>query len=843
MSPALFPRTRTIVDSSWLVPSMRMAGDRPAQRTRLLGSVAASGYPLPRRGALIETRSTGDEAERDNRRWTRHRARYGCKRTAGGGGRGERLDSLGEGGAAMMAETARPRMSQNTRQQAPTAAVAAAAAAAAATSTGRRVAESPAQTSSRSDDTSKRGGGATVAGLKGAERGKRRSRKTGNGDLDGTGDGGGDGDDDRHFSRYLSIVEPFPVEPPPYFTTLPRMARPAFSDFESKNEALPGYVPTVYKLGILYKKAEWNSPFEMASQRQWRPYIVELNSTQLNFYRCPFRDGDPIMKKFDASSSFSSSNSHSLLHPYHHHHLYLKREQGCKAPSAVDPTASYSYNEDNYRSVMTTKTDLRALKFFKSIGALESTKIVRSFTLQYGRIGLAIDYKKKSDVFRGRFETEQFLLKFPSTEAMVEWYNALNLGIDTALDVSRREMPTYRTVPRRRRRRHRNHYRSLNVAMGITLGAHHVLNPDQHTRRGSTSSAPSHGSSKDNTENYRNKDKSENSSLMKFFKKRSGSSAGSSTNEGLVGMFRKKRTFKSVPDASATSNSSNINHHKSAESADDQNIVMLTNNMASSHIDTDYSVDEGLDGEDYEGSDDDELVDDDEDEYEISVHLDDENDEHDSDTASDNDDDSNSNGATGNTGINNGNAFNNLGNCHEAKGVHELQKPNESTPGIRNRSSESSRSTGSLHSTTNKINTANTTPQSMLTPIQSSTGESLPKSCKLRTYREYIAKPSPHSINTHTFPAQRKILRDSIRCMVPLVENERWTGRYVLLDVGKSYRPQGRDAVDRHFQSLEVLTHVGSVGGNYTHKFQRPLQEWIVTPSGLIPHINPSYNR
>lgn len=739
---------------------------------------------------------------------------------------------------AMTAEMARPKMSQNARQQAPTAMAAAAAAAA---SRERRAAESPSQTRSRSEGMSTEGGrdmGGKVAVPKGAGIGKRRSKKTGPGA--GTGDGD-NGDDDKYFSKYLSILEPFPVEPPPYFTTLPRMTRPAFSDFESKNEVLPGYVPTVYKLGILYRKTEWNSPFEMASQRQWRPYIVELNSTQLNFYRCPFREGDPVLKKFDASSSFSSSNSHSLLHPYHHHHLYLKREQGCKAPSAVDTDALSNYNEDNYRSVMTTKTDLRALKFFKSIGALESTKVVRSFTLQYGRIGLAIDYKKKSDVFRGRFETEQFLLKFPSTEAMVEWYNAINLGIDTALDLSRREMPTYRTVPRRRRRRHRTHYRPLNVAMGITLGAHHVRIADQHTRRGSSSSAPSHTTSKDNPESYKNKDKSENSSLMRFFKKRSGSSSGNSANEGLAGMFRKNRTSNSAPGAFIASSSSSSNHHhKRAGSADDQNIVMLADNMANSHIDTDYG-DEGLDGEDYEGSDDDELIDDDEDEYEISVHLDDENDEHDSDTASENNVDSNRDGD--NTGINNGNAFNDLGNGHEAKGVHELQKPNESTPGIRNRSSESSRSTGSLHSTTNRINTANTTPQSVLTPIQSNTGGSLPATCKLRTYREYIAKPSPHSINTHTFPAQRKILRDSIRCMVPLVENERWTGRYVLLDIGKSYRPQGRDAVDRHFQSLEVLTHVGSVGGNYVHKFQRPLQEWIVTPSGLIPHINPSYNR
>lgn len=678
---------------------------------------------------------------------------------------------------------------------------------------------------------------------------KNQSKKGGGGD----GDEYGEDENGFGFSKYLSIVEPFPVEPPPYFTTLPRMTKPAFSDFESKHEELPAYAPTVYKLGILYKKMEWNSPFEMASQRQWKPFIVELNSTQLNFYQCPFREGDPILNKFDVSSSFSSSNSHSLLHPYHHHHLYLKREQGLKAPSAIDPTASYNYNEDNFRSVMTTKTDLKALKFFKSIKALESTKIVRSFTLQYGKIGLAIDYKKKSDVFRGRFETEQFLLKFPSTEAMVEWYNAINLGIDTALDLSRREMPTYRTVPRRRRRRHRNHYRSLNVAMGISLGAHYVLNADQYTKKGSSSQG--HSTLKDSIENYRNKDKDESTGLMRFFKKRASSASGSSSSDGLTGIFRKNRSkstlegrdglpSKTVKNGGEVFGSSSPISRKKSEH-NDQDIIMLAAGMANSHIDTDFAVEDGIDGEDFEGYDEDELVDEDEDEYELHVNLNDENEEHDSDIDSDmNNENGNDRGTGTNIIINGiGDKPNNLGNNDEEKGINELQKPNGSNSGTRNRSSESSRSTTSFQSTPNRGTTATTTPQSMLTPIQSNTGENCAKTYKLRKYREYIAKPSPHSIKTYTFPAQRKILRDSIRCMVPLVENERWIGQFVLLDVAKNYRPQSREAVDHHFQSLEVLTHVGTVGGNYVHRFQRPLQEWIVTPSGLIPHINPNFDR
>jgi hypothetical protein len=657
---------------------------------------------------------------------------------------------------------------------------------------------------------------------------------------------------------YLSIVEPYPMEPPSYASTLPYLInKPIYDDMKSLNEKLPSYSPTVYKLGILFRKIEWISPLEMASQRHWKPYIFELNSTQLNLYECPFKTDDPIIKKFDVSSSFSNSNSHSLLHPYHHHHLYLKKLQGFKSPSAIEPNIEYSYNEDNFRSIMTTKTDLKALKYFKSIHALDSTKIIRSYSLQYGKIGLAIDYKKKSHVFRCRFETEQFLLNFSNVEGMIEWYNAINLGIDNSLDLSRREMPTYRIIPRRRRRKYIKHHNLSTKSIAFNLGIHsnndsnNTTNHLNQSRRGSTS-------------NNSLKLKDENKKSLSLFKLgnnrrssitssnlNSNSNSNSISSNGLgstdiFGLFKKNRSkstnskgeiLENKPDCKSTFLSSSpastiptstINTTRSktttattlslpsssssslspTQNNTTENFSKLTISQIQEHDSLNDYHDEGeenlpVDEDGFEI-----FVDDDEDEFEIDEATDpDQNNEFDSD--SDND---------------------------LEMEIEQQQQQQQQQNGQNNVDPLSSQAGN--NTPLNSINSTDLETSNNSSIIISSLSNL--NNYKLRSYKEYIAKPSPHSINTHTYPAQRKILRDSLRCMVPLTENERWINKFVLLDYTKSYRPQSKADVNRHYQSFELLTHVSTVGHNYVHRFCRPLQEWIVTPSGLIPYINPT---
>ena len=47
----------------------------------------------------------------------------------------------------------------------------------------------------------------------------------------------------------------------------------------------PAYKPAIYKIGRC-KKMEWINPNELSPHRSWKYYIIELNSTQLNFCTC-----------------------------------------------------------------------------------------------------------------------------------------------------------------------------------------------------------------------------------------------------------------------------------------------------------------------------------------------------------------------------------------------------------------------------------------------------------------------------------------------------------------------------------------------------------------------------
>ncbi|KAK9458816.1 uncharacterized protein V1516DRAFT_121425 [Lipomyces oligophaga] len=84
--------------------------------------------------------------------------------------------------------------------------------------------------------------------------------------------------------------------------------------------------------------------------------------------------------------------------------------------------------------------------------SLHPSRLLRSYTLQYAQIGLANDYKKKSNVIRVRAEGQQFLLLCGDMRECVEWTSALQAACDLALPLDERQLPRYRSIPSRRRR-------------------------------------------------------------------------------------------------------------------------------------------------------------------------------------------------------------------------------------------------------------------------------------------------------------------------------------------------------------------------------------------------------
>lgn len=230
---------------------------------------------------------------------------------------------------------------------------------------------------------------------------------------------------------FLSIIEPYPISAPDYSDLAPGGC-PKFPVTTDENpcDSLPGYSPSVYKIGILSRKLEWLSPYEVASSRSWKNLIVELNSTQLNLYSVPLNLESHLM-------AFSIDNFPDVTIDQYRNYPSLKLDEH-------DP-----FNELN--SPLTNRFDY---EFYNCCNRLNfPRKLVRSYSLQHCKIGLASDYKKKSNVLRLRAESEQFLLAFQTTKDLIDWNLAINLAKDISLDIHERELPKYRTVPRRRRRR------------------------------------------------------------------------------------------------------------------------------------------------------------------------------------------------------------------------------------------------------------------------------------------------------------------------------------------------------------------------------------------------------
>lgn len=563
----------------------------------------------------------------------------------------------------------------------------------------------------------------------------------------------------------LDLLEPLPVEPPLYSSVAPFNGSPVFDDIDatSSNHTLPDYSSTVYKLSVFQRKLEWTSPYEMAQSRHWNGCIVELNNTQLNIYQCPLTLDDPLLQKVKVQSSYSSQNSHSLLHPYHHQQLSIRNG----TISAFTNLESRPYNESQYISNYTTKTDLQALKTFKSLHLLDSTNIVRSYSLQYGKVGLAIDYKKKHFVLRLRLECEQFILEFPCSEAIIEWYNAITLGIDNALELNRRELPKFRSVPRRHRRRVPKTDRRFGGG-GLLKSSHNRDLP-------STSNFDSLFTRKSTSTNINQKNE------------RSSTFIGS-----LMTGLKLKKTEKKK---------SNVRKGQRADSG--VSIDDVRNALKS------ISVNDNI-TDDYEGE----------------VFEDDLDEDEDDDENSEDEQEIEGGGGGGDSEYN----VNDTINAHLIN-LNEINATQTTVGnGYKVRNSVSSRSTNGS-SRLGFHRKISITPN---TSTELFTSGDIP----LRKYESYIAKGKQVDLATYSFRLQRKILKDAMRCIPPMIENERWANKFIVIDFNNKYVPQDPSVVLQHFKCEEIVIHLPGVGPQYVHKFQRKLQEWVVTPSGLIPCIN-----
>lgn len=211
----------------------------------------------------------------------------------------------------------------------------------------------------------------------------------------------------------------------------------------SKAESPPPYTPAINKITMVSLKLERLSPYEPSNSRCWKDYIVEINSTQLNFYS--------INESLSAEiKTFKSThpNSNNIQSSSSSHSPKAKKTNGFFSSLMSKDTQSYELDKIDHEKVC-SRIIRNESKY------INPSNLCKSYTLQYAKFGIPIDYDKKPFVLRLRCESEQFLMSFNHIDDMIHWAMYLSIGISVSLDLEFRQLPDYRVVPRRRRRRRR----------------------------------------------------------------------------------------------------------------------------------------------------------------------------------------------------------------------------------------------------------------------------------------------------------------------------------------------------------------------------------------------------
>ena len=285
--------------------------------------------------------------------------------------------------------------------------------------------------------------------------------------------------------RYLEIVDPSPAFPPTYDSVNPsrHITFPIYEQSQTpcSNEDLPAYTPSIESIALVSMKQECEFVEVPRKSRtsdnshsikrdldgHWRNYIMELNSTQLNFYsidKSLMQDlekdehGSPMVVSDPPSPTLSpSSNPHSHSHSssslLKFFQTALRRDRRKSVSSGTPCPTCYSFKPvDNERILPIVTSDKRRY--------LSDVNLVKSYSLQYAKFGLPIGYLIRRNckitevnILRLCCESEQFLVKFTDVDTLIEWATSLSVGISISLDLDCRVAPEYRLYPRRIRRR------------------------------------------------------------------------------------------------------------------------------------------------------------------------------------------------------------------------------------------------------------------------------------------------------------------------------------------------------------------------------------------------------
>lgn len=240
----------------------------------------------------------------------------------------------------------------------------------------------------------------------------------------------------RDRDNIFSWIDPIPAHPPSYNDSNPckKIHFPIYEPIETY--ILPSYSAAIEQITIVSMKLEWITPYEPSQSRNWKNFIMEINSTQLNFYYID----ESFMKDFKLHNGnemeVGKEHLHNIMSLKSHSHSMFKL--GTKNDHELD-----QFDQQWISSRIQNDRE----KY------LSQDKLFRSYSLYLASYGIPKDYIKKTFVLRVRCELEQFLLSFTHVDDMIEWSMYLSIGINLSPDLDFREFPNYVTLPRRRRNR------------------------------------------------------------------------------------------------------------------------------------------------------------------------------------------------------------------------------------------------------------------------------------------------------------------------------------------------------------------------------------------------------
>ncbi len=211
---------------------------------------------------------------------------------------------------------------------------------------------------------------------------------------------------------------------------------------EEGREKLPNYYCGVHIEGYLPRKMEFSAPGVQAKDRSWKRQYFVLHGTSLRVYK-----NDLSVDRHAVNGVWGEMKGV-------HVHLEPMNEDGSNGSGSgigLGAAAREAISHTPLGSRHDTSKNKEATTQFDSKHGL-----IRNYTLQGAESGLAADYLKRRHVVRVRAEGEQFLLQTRSDRHVVDWIEALQASTNVSMDLEKRAMPKFITLPRRRRRRRRN---------------------------------------------------------------------------------------------------------------------------------------------------------------------------------------------------------------------------------------------------------------------------------------------------------------------------------------------------------------------------------------------------